>query len=571
MNSTPLTLKKAAIFSCVLFNVFFCSAQVRFNEISASVQSGKKQWIEIFIASGNISDYRVLVKFKSSATDSGFYVFSLSGNPNANGYFVLGNNNGNATWQSTSLSKKISWDGSELPFSLAESNAVLTSSGTNHIFLLKGNRIVDALVTGISNTLTPISTLQLDLNAWSNFNVVNGIGLNGLSVDFRIFQLTNLNTINQVSGDNTVSFIYNNQCSTSSPWVLTPLDTRDKINSGSIAPSIDYWETDYKISSTFNRGPSDFFVIPNNTIPGGSPTFDYTNAIPTKLYFKYTLNNTSVTVNTANPSFKLYYDKGAALDLPNKVLDPADPEISLNVSASLETPNTVYVNVPVTPDMIYTDNSGIRKVRPLFPILTSANACFKSQSIVLASSLELLPINLLSFSVLGINDGIQLNWATTSEEFAKGFELERAIGSPEKFRFMSFMSTKAINGMSQSRLNYSYNDLNPEQGKINYYRIKLVDIDGASSYTEVKSIYYSQAANQPNIYPNPSNGFVSVMVKSAGKYEVYIYDNTGREIKRVECSENKFDRINGLKPGFYTIKFIDSLNGSQSFRRLVVS
>ena len=133
------------------------------------------------------------------------------------------------------------------------------------------------------------------------------------------------------------------------------------------------------------------------------------------------------------------------------------------------------------------------------------------------------------------------------------------------------MSTKAINGMSQSRLNYSYNDLNPEQGKINYYRIKLVDIYGASSYTEVKSIYYSQAANQPNIYPNPSNGFVSVMVKSAGKYEVYIYDNTGREIKRVECSENKFDRINGLKPGFYTIKFIDSLNGSQSFRRLVVS
>jgi hypothetical protein len=142
MNSTPLTLKKVAIFSCVLFNVFFCSAQVRFNEISASVQSGKKQWIEIFIASGNISDYRVLVKFKSSATDSGFYVFSLSGNPNANGYFVLGNNNGNATWQSTSLSKKISWDGRELPFFLAESNAVLTDAGTNHIFLLKGKKLL---------------------------------------------------------------------------------------------------------------------------------------------------------------------------------------------------------------------------------------------------------------------------------------------------------------------------------------------------------------------------------------------------------------------------------------------
>ena len=566
-----MSLKKITAFFFFFFSVFFCSAQVRINEVSASVQSGKKQWIELFVAAGNITEYKVLVKYRSSAVDSGFYVFNLSGNPNANGYFVLGNNNGNAVWQSTSLSKKISWDGREVPFSPAESNAVLTDAGINHIFLLKGNKIVDALITGISNVTTPISSLQLDLNGWNGFSAVNGIGLDGLSVDFRLYQLTNLNTINQVSGNNSYSFVYNNQCPTTSPWVLTPVDTREKINTGSLAPGFDYWDIDYKISSTFNRGPSDFYVIPNNTIPGGSPTFDYSGAIPTKLYFKYSLNNSTVNVNTSNPAFKLYYDKGAALDLPNKVLDPADPEISLNVSSSLEIPNTVYVNVPVTTDMIYADNNGTKKLRPLFPLLVSSNACFKSQSIMLAAPLELLPISILSFSVSAVKDGADLNWATASEENAKGFEIEHAVGSSKKFSVIAFIPSKTPNGMSQSQLSYTYKDLNTVNGKINYYRIKLIDIDGKSSLTEVKSIFTAEKTSEPDIFPNPSFGSVSVVIKSLDKYIVYIYDNSGREIKRIESIDDKIDRIGGLKPGFYTIKFINTQSGNQSFRRLIVN
>jgi len=554
-----------------MFSVFFLSAQVRINEVSPSIQANKKQWIELFVASGNLNGYKVLVKYKSSLTDSGFYVFTLSGNPNANGYFVLGNNNGNTDWQSTSLSKKISWDGRELPFSPIESNAVLTDVGINHIFLLKGNKIVDALVTGISNVTTPLSSLQLDLNGWNKFSTVKGIGLDGFSVDFRLFQLTNLNTITQVSGNNSYSFIYNNQCPTTSPWVLTPVDSREKVNAGSIVPSFDYWDTDYKISSTFNRGPSDFYLIPNNTIPGGSPTFDYSNTIPTKLYFKYSLNNSNVNANTSNPAFKLYYDKGAALGLPNNVLDPADPEISLSVSSSLETPNTVYVNVPVTADMIYTDNNGSKKLRPLFPLLVSANACFKSQSIVLTAPLEILPITISTFSIAEIKGGVQFNWTTASEENAKGFEVERAVGSPTDFKSLTFIPSKAENGVSHYQLDYTYFDLSVVKGKMNYYRIKLLDVDGKHLYSEVKNIFSAETPIQTGIFPNPSYGSVSVIVNSVGKYAVIIFDNTGREIKRIDSIDKKIDRIEGLKPGFYTIKFIDTHNGDQSFHKLIVN
>ena len=570
-QSRPMNKKIIPAISCFLFTGFFSLAQVRINEVSPSVLANKKQWIELFVGSGNITEYRVLVKYKTTSTDSGFYVFNLSGSPNASGYFVMGNNNGNADWQSTSLSKKISWDGRELPFSVAESNTVLSETGTNHIFIINRNKIVDALVTGLSSVTTPISSLQLNLNSWTNFIVPNGVGLDGLAVDFRFLQLTNLNTINQPSGSGTFSFIYNNQCPTSSPWLLTPVDTRDRLNTGSLLPGLNYWETDYKISSTINRAPGDFYTIPNNTIPGGSPTFDYANAIPTKLYFKYSLNNTTLSVNTSNPAFKLFYDKGASVDFPNKLLDPTDPEISLNVSSSLEVPNTVYATVPVTADMIYTDINGSNKLRPLFPILVSSDACFKTQSIVLASPLELLPIKLLEFSVFGMKDGAHLNWSTAMEENASGFEIERSIGSPEKFTRLAFIPTKAENGMSQSVLQYAYQDNNVIPGKINYYRLKLIDIDGRSSYAEVKSINPVTIAGETAIFPNPSSGSISIKMKSSSKYAVYVFDYAGREIQRLDCMDDPIDRVDGLKPGFYTIKFIEIKSGIQSIKRLIVN
>jgi len=559
---------------CLLWAMYALSysfSQVRLNEISPSIQAGKKQWIELFVASGTISDYKVLVKYKSGSTDSGFYVFALSGNPNGGGYFVIGNNNGNTVWQGTSLSKKISWDGRELPFSAAESNFVMSDVGTNHIFLLRGNKIVDALITGISNTATPLSVLQLELNAWKNFNVINGIGFDGLSVDFQLFQLTNLNTFLQPSGNNTVSFIYNTQCPSSSPWILTPVDTRDKLNSGSVNPTIDFWETDFKISSTINRGPSDFYSVPNNTIPGGSPTFDYANAFPTKLYFKYSLNNYTIPVDASNPLFKLYYDKGAALDLPNKILDPSDPEISVSASRSFESPNTVYVNVPISPDMFYIDNNGVKKLRPFFPQLTSLNACFKTQSILLAAPLEALPINLLSFSVSQVADGIQLDWLTSSEENAMGFEIQRAIGKPDRFLSLDFVPTKHGNGSSRSVMHYKYNDNEFFSTQVVYYRIKLVDRDGTASYSSIESFRLASTLVESSLFPNPSDGAVNLITKPGGRFRVYIYDHTGREIRQLNCMQEPVSRITGLKQGFYTVKFIDLTSGSQNLKRLIVN
>ena len=89
MNSSPITLKKASIFSSVFLSVFFCSAKVRLNEISTSLQFAKKQWIELYVGSGDILDNKVLVNLKSSATDSEFCFFSLSGNSNENGSFFF--------------------------------------------------------------------------------------------------------------------------------------------------------------------------------------------------------------------------------------------------------------------------------------------------------------------------------------------------------------------------------------------------------------------------------------------------------------------------------------------------
>jgi hypothetical protein len=58
--------------------VYFFSAKVRLNEISTSLQFAKKQWIELFVGSGDILDNKVLVHLKSSATDSESEVLATS-------------------------------------------------------------------------------------------------------------------------------------------------------------------------------------------------------------------------------------------------------------------------------------------------------------------------------------------------------------------------------------------------------------------------------------------------------------------------------------------------------------
>lgn len=97
-----------------------------------------------------------------------------------------------------------------------------------------------------------------------------------------------------------------------------------------------------------------------------------------------------------------------------------------------------------------------------------------------------LPVELVSFSVEGIDDFVLLKWGTASELNSDFFQVERSI---DKKEFSNIGSVKAAGNSDQTML-YSFRDLDAQKYAAYsnvFYRLKGVDFDGSFEYSEIKS------------------------------------------------------------------------------------
>ncbi|MVM30753.1 hypothetical protein GO755_11980 [Spirosoma sp. HMF4905] len=111
-----------------------------------------------------------------------------------------------------------------------------------------------------------------------------------------------------------------------------------------------------------------------------------------------------------------------------------------------------------------------------------------------------LPVTLLSFTAQPEGDRVQLAWATTSEQDADYFLVERSRDLKE----FATVGEVAAKGTTDSRQYYGLTDLNPQPG-VNYYRLKQIDQDGTTqSFKPIEAIIRS---DEPvvAVYPNPAN------------------------------------------------------------------
>ena len=92
----------------------------------------------------------------------------------------------------------------------------------------------------------------------------------------------------------------------------------------------------------------------------------------------------------------------------------------------------------------------------------------------------LLPVKLLDFTGKLNGTKVDLFWATSSESNSSHFEVEHSTDGQE---FKAFTIVRA-KGTSNSESNYAAIDPLPVKG-LNYYRLKMVDKDGAYDYSKI--------------------------------------------------------------------------------------
>jgi hypothetical protein len=170
-----------------------------------------------------------------------------------------------------------------------------------------------------------------------------------------------------------------------------------------------------------------------------------------------------------------------------------------------------------------------------------------------------LPVSLYSFSGIFRNNSVILNWATAQEYNSNRFEIERqnSSGSWEKLGSIN------ASGNSSSEKLYSFRDDHPV-GTVLFYRLKMVDIDNRSRYSEIIKVM-SMASLNISTYPNPFSDNINIAMVSPSDQQVSVQllDVSGKLIKNIDqkifngSNTVSIHEVQSLLPGIYLIHIKD--------------
>ena len=181
-----------------------------------------------------------------------------------------------------------------------------------------------------------------------------------------------------------------------------------------------------------------------------------------------------------------------------------------------------------------------------------------------------LPVHFKSFNVARSGSKVIVKWETASEQNNSGFAVERNVNG--SWSQVAFVPSQSVTGNSDELLSYQFDDLNTIKG-ITQYRIRQVDLDSKSKYSEVRSVRGEGQSGKMIVYPNPStDGRVNVVFDDKeGNRNVVLLDMAGRTIRQWQNISTNTIYIDNLRPGIYSLRIVISATREQSFKKIVVA
>lgn len=181
-----------------------------------------------------------------------------------------------------------------------------------------------------------------------------------------------------------------------------------------------------------------------------------------------------------------------------------------------------------------------------------------------------LPVKLISFIGEKVEEGARLSWVTAMEKNFSYFEVERA---QEDLVFQTIAQVEGKGGLDVET-EYDYIDRSASNGK-NYYRLKSIDQNGSSEYSDVVLVAFGGLSGGLSIYP-------TVIDQSAFNVEINndefsfpvtltLLSSVGQAAFEtdIETNASLVQLPSSVKPGVYVAR-LASLSGKQHLVRVVV-
>lgn len=182
-----------------------------------------------------------------------------------------------------------------------------------------------------------------------------------------------------------------------------------------------------------------------------------------------------------------------------------------------------------------------------WPVGVTGTVTYGATTVTL-NVLTVLPLTLVDFSGNATGNKTALQWKTADEVNTAAFEIER---SDNGINYTTIGTVKAIGHSANS---YTTIDEAPVTG-INYYRLKMKDLDGQFKISRVITVKH-EAKDGLQLAPVPAIGYVTVQLKDQTllNQRAQVYNSIGYVVTEVILTNGARINMTGWPAGMYTLK-----------------
>ncbi len=173
-----------------------------------------------------------------------------------------------------------------------------------------------------------------------------------------------------------------------------------------------------------------------------------------------------------------------------------------------------------------------------------------SPFIISSGGVFVLPLRLLHFEAVKLDQAAQLNWTTSSESNMQSYQVEHSVNGVQ---FTNVGVLAARN--NQAAYTYSFKHNAPAKG-INYYRLKMINRDGSFTYSSVVKLNFDGQIDM-QVYPNPTSDIVTISgLNSKGQIKLLSMEGKVLLLKNVSAQQMQIS-LKTFAGGTYMLQYQD--------------